>query len=253
MNDITCIIPSSPIPDHPSTEMVDETIKSVRDRLPDSEIIIMFDGVRREQSDRRGDYEEYVRQMLYKTAKDPLITPLYFTEHTHQAGMTREALKLVSTERILFCEHDTPLVNEIDFEECRLLMGSFNLLRFSHEAVIPEPHWPMMLDPLGELRHIRTAQWSQRPHLARTDFYRWIIHEYFAVGAKTMIEDVMFPVCLHHYEKYGYDGWKRFKMAIYAPDPDNLLRSTNLDGRKNEKKYPMKYEYDGDTPEGAPR
>ena len=42
---VTVLIPVSPIPSHPSTEVLDVTIDSIRTRLPDAEIIIMFDGV----------------------------------------------------------------------------------------------------------------------------------------------------------------------------------------------------------------
>ena len=45
---ITVIIPTSFIKSHPSTGIIEEVIKGVRERLPDSEIIITFDGMRKE-------------------------------------------------------------------------------------------------------------------------------------------------------------------------------------------------------------
>lgn len=242
MSDITVLIPTSPIPTHPTTGVIDRTIKSVRDRLPESEIIIMFDGIREEQETRRRAYEEYVRVMLEKTKHDPLITPLVFRDFSHQAIMAREALKLVDTDAILYVEHDTPLIGEINFTDCYHQLLDFHVVRFSHEAVIPDEHWPLMLDTLEDAHvinypFIRTVQWSQRPHLARTEFYRWILHEYFDGKKKSMIEDKLYGVIYNEYAERGYAAWEKFKLAIYAPEKENLKRSDNLDGRGTDKKY----------------
>jgi hypothetical protein len=51
---ITVLIPSSPIAAHPDTSMIEQTIRNVRAKLPDCEIIIMLDGVRSEQEEPPG-------------------------------------------------------------------------------------------------------------------------------------------------------------------------------------------------------
>ena len=66
MDNLTAIIPTSPIKSHPDTSIIEETIKSIRHHLPDSEIIVTFDGVREEQEDLLEEYTEFKKQMLWK-------------------------------------------------------------------------------------------------------------------------------------------------------------------------------------------
>src|SRR5438128_265611 len=109
---ITVLVSTSPIPSHPSTAVIDETIASVRKQLPDSEIILMCDGVRPEQEDRRGDYEEYLRRVLWKADHEwGNVLPLVSDEHLHQAGCTKRALEHINTRLMLFVEGDTPLTD----------------------------------------------------------------------------------------------------------------------------------------------
>lgn len=244
---VTVIIPTSPIRSHPDTSIIEETIKSVRERLPDSEIIIMFDGVREEQEDRRQDYEEYQRRLLWKCNYEwTNVLPLRFEEHQHQASMTRQALKLVRTPTILFVEHDTPLCEEIPFESLvsAIVAGEADLIRLHHEAHIIDEHKHMMLDQAPQELHgaplMRTAQWSQRPHVASTDFYRKILDEHFSPDARTMIEDKMHGVAYEAFMRRGKAGWQDYKLWIYAPDGD-MKRSYHLDGRDDEPKYEMKF------------
>ena len=61
---ITAVIPVSPIKSHPEIGILTETLDSIRHHLPDAEMIVTFDGVREEQEDRRGDYEEATRRTL---------------------------------------------------------------------------------------------------------------------------------------------------------------------------------------------
>ena len=74
--------------------MIEQTIRDIRANLPDCEIIIMLDGIRPEQEDRRGAYEEYKRRLLWLAHHTwHNVLPIIFDEHMHQAAMTREALK----------------------------------------------------------------------------------------------------------------------------------------------------------------
>ena len=76
----------------------------------------------------------------------------------------------------------------------------------------------------------RTFQWSQRPHLAPTGYYRRILGE-FPAAPNTMIEDRMHSVC--QVEPYDHN-----RLAIYHPDGD-IKRSYHLDGRGSEPKFDM--------------
>ena len=115
-NQLTVIIPTSPIPSHPSTEILDETIKNIRN-FTDAQIIICFDGVHSSLSHREKDYAQYLKLVgtkmmngFYGDCKAAM-----FPEHTHQAEMVRTVLKAVTTPLIFFVEHDTYIKGDIPF------------------------------------------------------------------------------------------------------------------------------------------
>lgn len=232
MNDITCLIPVSPVPTHPSTEVLDETIASIRERLPDSEIIIMFDGVPAWQEEYRLNYEKFKSDMLWKINHElQPATPLVFDGHYHQSGKTRKALELVRTPLILWAEQDTPLHNDIPFKELAEIVrtGYANVIRFHFEATIPAEHQHLMLDqePIKILGQplIRTRQWSGRPMLASTEYYRHICNTYWD-NEPRFIEHIMYGIIAE-----GGDNYDEHRLHIYAPK-GTLVRSKHLDGRR---------------------
>lgn len=262
---ITVIIPTSPIARHPATDIIDETIASIRARLPRAEIIVACDGVRPEQEEYRPAYEEYLRSLTWKCLHTwDNVLPLIASEHVHQANLTRMALEEVRSPCVLFVEHDTPLVGDIPFSNLveAVETGQAFVVRLHHEASVLEPHQHLMLDEqtrdLAGVPALRTVQWSQRPHLAATSFYREMIHDYFGQASRTMIEDVMHGVVDHHWRLQHERGWERFRLWLYAP-PGDMKRSEHLDGRRRpDGELDSKFEeqwvfaYDGHTPEGAP-
>lgn len=241
----TVLIPTSPIGSHPDTAIIEETIASVRFHLPEAEILIMIDGVRPQQEHYRTRYEQYVNRLLWITNREKNIIPILFTEHQHQAKMTRETLKLVDTPTILFVEHDTPLVvdYQIPMKELTqtILDDKADVVRFHHEAAIHPEHEHLMVDEHPEnlfLPMLRTAQWSQRPHLASTEYYRKLISENIHQDAKTMIEDAVHGITQEKWLKQGRPGWNQHRMWIYAPE-ENMKRSYHLDGRGDDPKFEM--------------
>lgn len=256
---ITVIIPTSPMPSNPDIDILEETIQSVKDRLPDVEIIVMIDGVRDEQADREADYVEYARRVCARYAADPHVVPIFHEAHMHQSGMTRHVLDHVHTEYLMFVEHDTPLVGDIDFGKVVETMHAddINMMRFHHDVAVHETsaHLYMETEPPEGQPYLRTVQWSQRPHVARTSFYRHIISLYFGADSRTMIEDVMHGTVQHLHngsKKRVLRGWEAWRLAVWAPEMWNLKRSGHLDGRAGDPKYKMYVAYDGERPEGAP-
>lgn len=234
-DEITVLISTSPIPSHPSTAILDETIQSIRFHLPESEILVMCDGVRPEQEIRRKDYGEYLHRLLWKCNHEYRnILPIIHEEFLHQALMTKQVLNEVRTPLILFMEHDTPLVTDepILWEVCaRTIQDGFcNSIRFLHEAGILDEHSYLMRGRDKYLRQdfVKTVQWSQRPHLASTEFYRQILKENFNENSRTFIEDKMHSVV-------QCAPWERYKLVIYAP-PGNMKHSLHSDGRAGERK-----------------
>lgn len=255
---MTAIIPTSPIPSHPSIDIIAETIASIRDRT-DAEIIISVDGVRPEQRDRSDDYYEYVRRLLLHCEHETSnVTPLVFYEHLHQAEMLRRTLKIVDSPFMLYVEHDTPLTGDIPFPAILRQMerSKLNTMRFSHESEILEVHHHLTVDlqPRGDAPFVPTLQWSQRPHIARREFYEHLLNTYFTRQARTMIEDVMHGVTeVAAFSGKMAEGWESWRMGVYHPEGD-IKRSLHLDGRAGDVKYPMRFAYPGGvTPDGAPR
>lgn len=252
---LTTVVTTSPIISHPDDSILVQTIESIRERLPEHEIILAFDGVREEQASLTQRYQDYTSRVVQRCRSQwSGILPLIANTHVHQANLLRMVLPWVRSDVILFSEHDTPLVGDVPFDEAqdRIRDGTINLLRLHHEASILPEHEHLMLDTPDVGTMLRTMQWSQRPHLASVEFYERILNEYFGRDSRTMIEDVMAGVLEVYWAEKGEEGWKEFRLAIYAPEGD-VKRSTHLDGRAGEPKYEFVWTYDGPTPWGAPR
>lgn len=237
--ELTVLIPTSPIPSHPDTRIIEETISTIRTHL-DSEIIIMVDGVREEQEHLKKNYQEYTRRILWKSANEwQNIIPIVFNEHNHQALMTKKTLQVVRTSQILFVEHDTPITPDRDIPWDKLSgyieSGKANLIRLHHEALVLDVHRHLMIgEPEDDLW--ATYQWSQRPHLASTEFYRQFLETYFPSNYFGMIEDKMYGVLEEAYRNQFKAGWESFKVWMYYPGGD-IKRSYHTDGREGESKF----------------
>lgn len=238
---VTVVIPVSYIPSHPDTHILAETIKSVRFHLPDSPIILTFDGIREEYADKKPEYDEFIRRALFLANTEwQYCYPLIFSEHVHQIGMARKAFDYIKSELILYVEQDTPLVTDepIEWEKLKeaILTGESNMIRFHFEAGIPEPHKDLMIGK-PENGLLKTVQWSQRPHLASTAFYRRILENNFSSSAKCFLEDVLHGKLMQAFNEDGVQGWNQWRVHIYYPNEKNIKRSLHLDGRQGALKY----------------
>jgi hypothetical protein len=230
MKDVTVVIPICAMPSHPSSEVMDQTLESIRSRLPDSEIILMFDGVSPTLMHLKSNYEQYVQAMLWRTNHEMKnVLPLVFEEHQHQSLMLKKAMEYIRTPLILWSEQDTPLHDHIPFPELAEVVtaGYANSIRFHHEASVHPEHEYLMLDkePIQVLGQplIRTRQWSGRPHLASTKFYQEIIDKYWTEKPE-FIEHRMYGIAV--------DGaYDEFRLHLYAPS-GTQVRSLHLDGRR---------------------
>lgn len=243
-SEILTIIPTSPTHIHPSTEAIEEVLDSIVSRLPNSEVLILADGVREEQAKFNEKYQEYLKRLLFLIKwKYKNVTLKMFDKHEHQAGMMKKIINEVEQPYILFVEHDTPLCEFIPFDHLKnaIKNGVANFIRLHHEALILDVHKHLMLNEI-EFQGLvlqETAQWSQRPHLASTDFYRKCLDN-FSVDSKSMIEDKMFGVVQDAFMQRGRTGWNNYKLTIYKPDGD-MKRSYHLDTRGKEPKFEMKF------------
>lgn len=236
----TIVVTASPIPSHPSVEMLRRTIESAWESMgcvvP---VIIGFDGVRTEQAAMAKQYEQAIQQVcwdsLHRTDWAGNVLPIISDVHLHQAKLTARLMDEVRTPTILFMEHDTPFNQDpIDWEACIDLVAyrSVDVLRFHHEQEILQVHEHLMLDEVTKdmlgvpLR--RTLQWSARPHLADSDYYRGMLRgPWFRKPNNGFIEDTMHGVVQ---SQGGH------RVAIYHPD-GGICRTMHLDGRANGPKF----------------
>src|SRR5579859_1773176 len=106
---VTILIPTSPIPRHPDTSLIEECVGSIRIHFPKARIIIMADGVRPQVEHRREQYAEYKEKLAklcneFKLGRTELCI---FSEPSQQATMTKNVLHHhVNTPLIMFVEHD---------------------------------------------------------------------------------------------------------------------------------------------------
>jgi hypothetical protein len=247
-NDVTIILVTSVLPSHPSTDIIDETIKSIRFYFPTNEIIIQIDGLRQEQNNRKQDYDEYKNRILWKCLHEYTnVLPIIFDKHSHQTTMMRKTIDEIQTSALLYVEGDTPLTTDLDIEwkKCLDLLAydKANTIRFHFETIIPEPHSHLMFGL--EDGFMKTSQWSQRPHLSKVSYYRDVIlpplkdNTYIEIKTHGMIQDDIAP-----YGEFSEDGWNKHKLWIYHPE-GNIKRSYHLDGREGERSFQQEDESRG--------
>lgn len=238
--DITIILATSIIPDHPNTAMIEQTINDIRVHFPDNEIIMQIDGLRDEQLYRKKDYDEYKNFILWKCLHEyKNILPIIFDKHSHQTTMMKKTIKLIDTAALLYIEGDAPLTpdKEIDWQKCldMLELNYAKTIRFHYETKIPKEHEHLMFGL--ENGFMKTVQWSQRPHLSTVKYYREVVLPFS--DDKTFIEDRLHGKIQDDalpLDIFSQEGWDRHKLWIYHPE-GSIKRSYHLDGRQGTRKY----------------
>jgi hypothetical protein len=229
-NDVTIIIPTSVLPTHPDTSIIDETISSIRSHFPNNEIILQMDGLREERIGRKDAYDEYKNKILWKCMHEwKNVLPIIFDKYSHQTTMMKKTIDIINTAAMLYVEGDAPITPdcEIDWQKCldMLEYNKANTIRFHFEAVIPDEHNYLMLGL--EDGFMKTIQWSQRPHLSTVKYYRDVVLPFSEEN--TFIED-------RFHGKVQDDGWDTHKLWIYHPE-GSIKRSYHLDGRQGTQKF----------------
>jgi len=213
---VTALIPTSPIPRHPDTGLIEECIGGIRSYFPEARIIVMADGMRPAVEHRRGQYEEYKKRLAEKIDSHQLgrTELMLFDEPWQQAEMTKRTLEKVTTPLILFVEHDAVFQPEtkVVFSDIfdLLLKGDANIVRFYNWKDIWWEHAYLMRGEFthGSSRFVKTVQYSQWPLVSRTDYHRKILSEYFAPFERKMIETKM-------YGPVASSQWEEHKIVIY--------------------------------------
>jgi hypothetical protein len=239
-NDVTIVVATSVLPSHPDTAIIDETISTIRVHFPNNEIILQMDGLREERLSHKTNYDEYKNRVLWKCLHQwKNVLPIIFDEHSHQTTMMKKTIDIIDTAVILYVEGDAPITPdcEIDWQECldMLEYEKANTIRFHFEASIPKPHKHLMFGL--ENGFMRTAQWSQRPHLSTVKYYKDVVLPFS--DDKTFIEDRFHGKVqddILPYDEFDQAGWDKHKLWIYHPE-GNIKRSYHLDGRQGTQKF----------------
>lgn len=239
INDITFVVPTSVLPTHPSTEVIDEVIKSIRMYFPDNEIILQVDGLRKEQSHRKHFYDEYKSRILWKSLHEwENVLPIIFEEHSHQSTMMEKTIDLIQTPLMFYIEGDVKLRENIsvNWQEVLDILDSqkaYTVRFYSFNINIEPDHMYLMGKQEGDF--IKTWQWSQQPHLSYVKYYREMVLP--NTTPKLFIEDMFYGRVLSDCT-FNKKGWSKHKLWLYNPKGSNDIRiAQHLDGRGNLKKF----------------
>jgi hypothetical protein len=233
---ITVVVPSSPIESHPDTDMICAVIDSIHHHLPDSRIIITFDGLRAQQHEWRDRYNEHILRCTVLMDRDPAwrhVEIIEYATHKHQVGMMRDMLPDITTPLLMYVEHDMMLRvgRIIDFGVISdfILSGRSDCVRLYLRPEIPEVHQEFLHGLEPDAPFLRISQWSQNAHVATVELYRTLLSTYFGPNANCYIEDGV----------WGHikDEYPRFKLHLYSPVPDQPKYLLHLDGRRQHPKY----------------
>lgn len=235
MQDTTVLISSSPIESHPSTEIILETIASVRKHFPTAPIWILQDGVREEQMDRIDHYVEYLHRLAaHCVLKETDITLMPFPEFLHQGLMTQRVMDLVKSPFVLYLEHDTPILDRpIDWRMLKEVLtdADANHIRLHYDETIHPEHVELMRGKLTD-NLIKTIQYHNRPFLTNAGWFRGILRLAIKETSRCHIEDIVYTFVAH-------SPWEAHRCCVYDPEGtgQNMKRSGHTDGRRGENKF----------------
>lgn len=236
---VTVLIPTSPIPSHPDTAIIEQTVRDVRVHQPDCDILILLDVPHEAETELAAAYAEYQRRLIWLCAHEwRNVLPVRFEEFLHQSGKVTAALPMVTTPMVLFVEHDAPLTPDRpicwDALYEAIETGAANVIRFSHETHVLEPHEYLYLGDVEDVCGApmrRTCQWSGRPHLASTAWYRQTMAQYFGPDSRAFIEHGLYGPFVELVSRDGLMGWNAgLRLWMFHPE-GNILRSYTLNGR----------------------
>lgn len=239
INDITIVMPTSVSPLHPSTDLIDEVISSVRKYFPDNEIILQVDGLRKEQLHRKESYDEYKNRILWKSLHEwKNVLPIIFDKHSHQSTMMADTIDFIKTPLLLYIEGDVKLRDNInvDWQEVVDILDSekaYTVRFYSFNVTIEPDHMYLMGKQEGDF--IQSWQWSQQPHVSYVKYYREMVLPH--TTPKLFIEDIFYGKVFSDCTS-SKKGWDKHRLWLYNPVGSSDIRvAQHLDGRRNLRKF----------------
>lgn len=238
IENVTIVIPTSVSPVHPSTEIIDEVIRGVRQYFPNNEIILQIDGLRKQQSHRKNQYDEYKNRVLWKCLHEwKNVLPIIFDKHEHQSNMMQKTIDLINTPLMFYIEGDIALKDnlEVDWNEIMDMFEydkAYTVRFYSYNYKIEPDHEYLMLEQHGN--YIQTFQWSQQPHISRVSYYKNMVLP--NTEPKLFIEDKFYGKIFSDCHETP-ERWDEHRLWLYNPIGKDVRVVNNLDGRKNMRKF----------------
>lgn len=218
---ITTLTPTSAVPSHPDTFIMDGCMEGLQHHFPNAKKLILADGVWDGIAHRKEQYAEYLNRI---DRKYPNTQVIRFPYHTQQTAMAQYAIQnFLQTKLIFWDEHDAPLRTdrEIDWDEILhyLQSGNADLIRLCYfeEGIHPE-HEHLTRGRDGHF--VRTVQFSGWCFLTTVKYFVEKIFTGQTIG-KEMLE-------LRMYGLVANAPWEQYKIAQYVPDgPAQRFRHSN--------------------------
>jgi hypothetical protein len=238
IENVTIVIPTSVSPLHPSTEIIDEVVRGVRQYFPNNEIILQIDGLRKEQAHRKDQYDEYKSRVLWKCLHEwDNVLPIVFDKHEHQSNMMNKTIDLISTPLMFYIEGDIALKNNLDVNWNEIMDmfeydKAYTVRFYSYNHIIEPAHEYLMLEQDGDYK--KTFQWSQQPHISRVTYYRQMVLPNTAPNL--FIEDKFYGKIFVDCHETP-ENWDKHRLWLYNPIGKDIRIVNNLDGRRNLKKF----------------
>lgn len=238
INDITFVVPTSVLPTHPDTGVIDQVIGSIRKHFPHNEIILQVDGLRKEQSHRKEFYDEYKNRILWKSLHEwTNVLPIIFKEHLHQSDMMKETIELIKTPLMFYIEGDIRLRDNISVNWNEVLdllefKKAYTVRFYTFNICIEPDHLYLMGEQEGDW--IQTWQWSQQPHISYVSYYRNMVLP--NTKPKLFIEDVFYGKVFSDCHE-NFSNWDKHRLWLYNPPGKDIRIAENLDGRKHLRKF----------------
>lgn len=237
---ITVLIPTSAIPSHPNPALMDETMAGIKFHFPESQTIILADGIWSGIAHRQHQYQKYLEAIERRYPNTRIVK---FPVHTQQTAMAQYAIQnFVQTKLVFWNEHDAPLRIDraIDWDKIvwEIESGDAGLVRFTYfDEGIHEAHEHLTRGRYrwDDVTFVKTVQFSGWSFLTTVDYF---VRKIFSGPPieKQMLE-------LRQYERVVNAPWEEYKVVIYCPDPPaQRFRHSNGRGFGTEERDPCDWQ-----------
>eukprot|EP00934_Nitzschia_sp_Nitz4_P003899 Nitzschia sp. Nitz4//scaffold265_size26576//6062//7102//NITZ4_008245-RA/size26576-processed-gene-0.32-mRNA-1//-1//CDS//3329544831//3889//frame0 len=249
--DVSIIITSSLIPNHPSINIIQQTIDSLShlQMIPfDVPIFVTIDKPPKFKSDDdKNRLEEYIRRMQVATF-EPFtnVKILVAPRHLHIAGSVHWAMtEFVKTQFVYVLQHDLAFAVDIDHDHLLQILNDsqhsrpwLRNIRFKLNGTAMNRRnlycMPIHNGSNVKLEHglkvYPTAKWSDNNQLSTRDYYLEMFELMIRISRKHSLEQPMeFPMSNAAWDNCSYWG-----QAVYGGRFDMISYLVHLDGRHSQ-------------------